>query len=138
MSSNIICSEAKGLLLDFGSDVALSETPMRRLHIKNNTAISAPFSINMEYFYAKPPTPPDRKPDGFMPNKRWDSNRMYFSLYRRYFFVWCVIICIWQLILRSGTEKKNWKQLNFFGLLKVLNLVFILNSTSFTIGHFYF
>ena len=65
-----LCSEPEELRIDFGSDVKLGSSPMRRLYIRNNTAIMAPFNICVEKFSVRPPTPPEKKP-GFMPGKRW-------------------------------------------------------------------
>ncbi|NWI87030.1 DLEC1 protein, partial [Pitta sordida] len=45
------------LLLDFGSEVALKEVVKRQLILTNLTAISAPFTLEAEYFTASSPTP---------------------------------------------------------------------------------
>ena len=63
-------SFSENLLLDFGSDVPIGENRKCYVYIKNNSAITAPFSIHIEHFYAKPPTPPDGRPDAYMPSKR--------------------------------------------------------------------
>ncbi|XP_013414779.1 deleted in lung and esophageal cancer protein 1 [Lingula anatina] len=59
-----------GLSLNYGDDVQLGDTPRRYVFMKNNSAIAAPYSIHMDYFVARPPTPPtDGKDKGKMPNK---------------------------------------------------------------------
>ncbi|KAJ8025227.1 Deleted in lung and esophageal cancer protein 1 [Holothuria leucospilota] len=46
--------------IDFGTEVEVGSTPSRIVLIQNHTAITAPFSIALEYFVAgKPPTPPE-------------------------------------------------------------------------------
>ncbi|NWI49999.1 DLEC1 protein, partial [Calyptomena viridis] len=45
------------LLLDFGSEVALNDVVKRQLIVTNLTAISAPFTLEAEYFTACLPTP---------------------------------------------------------------------------------
>ena len=52
------------LKLDFGDQVALNSTPKLYVHITNNTAISACYSVAMETFFSKPPTPPEEKKEG--------------------------------------------------------------------------
>ncbi|XP_071158552.1 deleted in lung and esophageal cancer protein 1-like isoform X2 [Mytilus edulis] len=46
--------------LDFG-EVLIGTTPKLYLHISNESAISAHYSISADYFIAKPPTPPQDK-----------------------------------------------------------------------------
>ena len=58
---------SEDLLLDFGSDVPLGANKKCYVYVKNNSAITAPFRLNVEHFYAKPPTPPDGRPDAYMP-----------------------------------------------------------------------
>ena len=73
-------------MLDFGSDVPIGENRKCYVYIKNNSAITAPFSINVKHFYAKPPTPPDGRPDVYMPSKRQvfpSSNTFHTFLYVR-------------------------------------------------------
>ncbi|CAH1788302.1 unnamed protein product [Owenia fusiformis] len=55
------------LIVEFGDDAKLGVPEKRYVYIENTSAISAPFSIYMEHFYARPPTPP--KVDSHMPNK---------------------------------------------------------------------
>lgn len=44
--------------------------PKCYVYIKNHTAIPAPFHVYVDFYIAKPPTPPEgKRPDGFMPNK---------------------------------------------------------------------
>ena len=63
--------ESETLLVDFGDDTTLGEINKQYMYIKNNSAIMAPFSIHVENFVAKPPTPPDRRAvNSYMPNKR--------------------------------------------------------------------
>ncbi|XP_064614552.1 LOW QUALITY PROTEIN: deleted in lung and esophageal cancer protein 1-like [Liolophura sinensis] len=50
------------LKLNFGEETYLGDTPKQYLHIMNESGVTAPFSINMEYFCAKPPTPPNATP----------------------------------------------------------------------------
>ena len=45
------------LLLDFGS-VELGSTGKLYLHVRNESAITAPYTVSVDYFMAKPPTPP--------------------------------------------------------------------------------
>lgn len=45
------------LHLDFG-EVKIGSVSKLYLHIRNESAITAPYSISVEYFSAKPPTPP--------------------------------------------------------------------------------
>ncbi|WAQ94651.1 DLEC1-like protein [Mya arenaria] len=49
------------LKLDFGKEVALNSSPKLYLHLTNNTAITAPYSISLENFFSKPPTPPEER-----------------------------------------------------------------------------
>lgn len=44
--------------VDFGDDIPLGETIKRYVHICNQTAISAPFTVEVETFTATLPTPP--------------------------------------------------------------------------------
>lgn len=57
LSSSI--SEGGDELLDFGDDNVIGSQPKCELYIKNRTAICAPFSVCVEHFYVKPPTPPE-------------------------------------------------------------------------------
>jgi hypothetical protein len=43
--------------LDFGESL-IGSTPKLFLHVRNESAISAHYSISADYFIAKPPTPP--------------------------------------------------------------------------------
>ncbi|XP_021361346.1 deleted in lung and esophageal cancer protein 1-like isoform X1 [Mizuhopecten yessoensis] len=47
--------------LDFEEKVDLGSTPKVYLHIQNLSGITAPYSLHMEHFMAKPPTPPGNK-----------------------------------------------------------------------------
>ncbi|CAH1233881.1 DLEC1 [Branchiostoma lanceolatum] len=57
----------RDLVLDFGQDVQIHSNPRRFLHITNHTAIMAPFSIQVDYFHARPPSPPSQKAGIFHP-----------------------------------------------------------------------
>ncbi|XP_019622348.1 PREDICTED: deleted in lung and esophageal cancer protein 1-like [Branchiostoma belcheri] len=59
--------ERNDLVLDFGTDVEIHGNPRRFLHITNHTAIVAPFSIHVDYFHARPPSPPGQKAGIFHP-----------------------------------------------------------------------
>ncbi|KAK2147788.1 hypothetical protein LSH36_535g01010 [Paralvinella palmiformis] len=62
-SSEISIQDSEDLYLDFGDSVNVGEVVKRTLIITNHSAITAPFSLNVEYFVAKPPTPPGHRPD---------------------------------------------------------------------------
>ncbi|XP_033743778.1 deleted in lung and esophageal cancer protein 1-like isoform X2 [Pecten maximus] len=47
--------------LDFGEKTDLGATPKVFLHIQNESGITAPYSLQLEHFMAKPPTPPGNK-----------------------------------------------------------------------------
>lgn len=49
---------SENLLLNFGEEVGIHETVKRYVHIGNQTAISAPFTVSVEYFSATLPSPP--------------------------------------------------------------------------------
>jgi hypothetical protein len=51
-------SRDEDLLLDFGPDNQLGSMPKCELYIRNFSAIEAPFSLRVEKFCAKPPSPP--------------------------------------------------------------------------------
>ncbi len=51
------------LVLDFGRDVPLGENRKCVVHVRNASAIAAPFSVGVTSFGAKPPTPPDGRPE---------------------------------------------------------------------------
>ncbi|XP_041367117.1 deleted in lung and esophageal cancer protein 1-like [Gigantopelta aegis] len=53
--------QCEGLQIDFGNNVPLGSAPKRFLHVKNESAITTPFHIAVEYFIAKPPSPPEKK-----------------------------------------------------------------------------
>ncbi|WAQ94358.1 DLEC1-like protein, partial [Mya arenaria] len=55
------------LKLDFGKEVALNSSPKLYLHLTNNTAITAPYSISLENFFSKPPTPPEERKEVKIP-----------------------------------------------------------------------
>ncbi|XP_078681945.1 deleted in lung and esophageal cancer protein 1-like isoform X2 [Branchiostoma floridae x Branchiostoma belcheri] len=59
--------ERNDLVLDFGTAVEIHGNPRRFLHITNHTAIVAPFSIHVDYFHARPPSPPGQKAGIFHP-----------------------------------------------------------------------
>ncbi|ELU16950.1 hypothetical protein CAPTEDRAFT_224255 [Capitella teleta] len=46
------------LVLDFGDDNPLGSTPKCELFIRNLSAVEATFSLNVERFFVKPPSPP--------------------------------------------------------------------------------
>uniref|UniRef100_A0A8W8MX88 Deleted in lung and esophageal cancer protein 1 n=1 Tax=Magallana gigas TaxID=29159 RepID=A0A8W8MX88_MAGGI len=50
------------LHLDFG-EVALGSTGRLYLHIRNESAIAAPYTVGVEHFIARPPTPPQEPLD---------------------------------------------------------------------------
>ncbi|KAI8513172.1 Deleted in lung and esophageal cancer protein 1, partial [Branchiostoma belcheri] len=62
--------ERNDLVLDFGTDVEIHGNPRRFLHITNHTAIVAPFSIHVDYFHARPPSPPGRRRAYSIPSLR--------------------------------------------------------------------
>ena len=66
---SLSCRLSSELLVDFGPDIKMGEIVKQYLYIKNNSAITAPFSIHVEHFFAKPPTPPEKRVDAYMPNK---------------------------------------------------------------------
>jgi len=65
-------SNLKETKLDFGSNIALNSSPKLYLHISNNTAITAPYAVCLENYFAKPPTPPEKKKADQDRNLRWD------------------------------------------------------------------
>lgn len=69
MVLNVSSVSSDELILDFGNDVPLGETRKCQLCVKNNSGITASFSVNVDYFYVKPPTPPDGRPEAYMPRK---------------------------------------------------------------------
>lgn len=60
---NIFSSDfSNDLHLDFG-EVALGSTGRLFLHIRNESAIAAPYTVGVEHFIARPPTPPQEPLD---------------------------------------------------------------------------
>lgn len=60
---NIFSSDfSNDLHLDFG-EVALGSTGRLYLHIRNESAIAAPYTVGVEHFIARPPTPPQEPLD---------------------------------------------------------------------------
>jgi len=62
--------------LDFG-EALIGSTPKLFLHVRNESAISAHYSISADYFIAKPPTPPTDKAS----HRRLDNSRFCFILH---------------------------------------------------------
>lgn len=57
------------LHVDFGEDLQLGSCPTRKVIIRNNTAIAAPFNVNVVNYVTRPPTPPSSKTARSMPDK---------------------------------------------------------------------
>jgi hypothetical protein len=73
--------------LDFGESL-IGSTPKLFLHVRNESAISAHYSISADYFIAKPPTPPTDKASRRLDNSRFGLYYMY-----RYMLLY-IYICV--------------------------------------------
>ncbi|XP_071102579.1 deleted in lung and esophageal cancer protein 1-like [Haliotis cracherodii] len=49
------------LILHFGQAVELGSSPHRYLFMQNMTAINAPYTVNVDFMFARPPTPPEKQ-----------------------------------------------------------------------------
>ena len=55
-------------MVDFGRP-SLGDIVRRFVLVRNESAIPAPYHAHVTYFRTRPPTPPEKRVDPYMPNK---------------------------------------------------------------------
>lgn len=58
---NTFREECRNKRFDFGEIVPRGTAPKMYLCLKNTSAIAAPYSVNIEHFTTRPPTPPEMR-----------------------------------------------------------------------------